>query len=78
MARTNVARISCPNAACALRDRLGRGNVILHGYSKTRWGRRRRYRCKECGRTFSSTTGTVYGRLQHSARRFDRVAALSA
>ncbi len=77
MARTSVTRISCPNDACALHDRRGRGNVVLHGYSNTRWGRRRRYRCKECGRTFSSTTGTVYNRLQHSARRFDRVATLS-
>ena len=77
MARKSVSRVSCPNDTCALHDRRGRGNVVLHGYSKTRWGRRRRYRCKECGRTFSSTTGTAYSRLQHSAGKFERVAALS-
>ena len=77
MTKASVTRISCPNAACALHDRRGRGNVVLHGYSKTRWVRPRRYRCKECGRTFSSTTGTAYSRLQHSAGKFERVAALS-
>jgi hypothetical protein len=41
MARKSVGRVSCPNDTCALHDRRGRSNVVLHGYSKTRWGRRR-------------------------------------
>ena len=70
-------RIACPNQACCLHGRRGRGNIAPHGFAKTRWVRRRRYRCTGCGRTFSATMGTPYSRLQHSARTFDRVVALS-
>jgi hypothetical protein len=40
MARKSVGRVSCPNDTCALHDRRDRSNVVLHGYSKTRWGHR--------------------------------------
>ena len=63
---------SCPNVACLNADR-----VIRHGFYRTRSGRRRRYRCQACGRTFSSTSGTPYHRLQHRRSTFDEVAALS-
>lgn len=53
------------------------GNMVLHGYSKVKWGRRRRYRCKSCGKTFGATTGTPYKRFQRSTRSFDRVAMVS-
>ncbi len=50
---------------------------MLHGFSKVKWGRRRRYRCKKCGKTFGATAGTPYKRLQRPMRTFDRVAALN-
>ncbi|MCA9644614.1 MAG: hypothetical protein KC492_28175 [Myxococcales bacterium] len=40
-------------------------------------GRRRRYRCLRCGRTFGRRTGTVLAGLGCSAREFERVALLS-
>ena len=44
---------------------------------KTKFGKRRRYRCQQCGKTFCSTAGTPYHRLQHCRAMFDEVAALS-
>ena len=52
---------------------LGKGNIIRHSFYITRQGRRRRYRCKECGRTFSSTRGTPYYRLHKPRSLFDEV-----
>lgn len=74
MRRASRRGVSCPSEVCAA---LGRASVAPHGYSKTRWGRRRRYRCTACGRTFGATAGTAYARLQHSTSKFDRVVALS-
>ena len=50
--------------------------IIRHGFYKTRWGKRRRYQCQACGKTFCSTNGTPYYRLQHRRATFDEVAAL--
>ena len=69
--------MTCPNGECKQCGRHDTGNVVLHGYSKVKGGRRRRYRCTACGKTFGARTGTAYERLQHSMRRFDRVVALS-
>jgi transposase-like protein len=69
--------MACPNVACDAHGRRGAGKVASHGYSKVKWGRRRRYRCTACGKTFGATAGSPYERLQHSKRKFDRVATLS-
>lgn len=52
-------------------------NVIRFGFYQTRWGKRRRYRCQTCEKTFCSNTGTPYYRLQHRRATFDQVASLS-
>ncbi len=62
----------CSTATCPKTAR-----VILHGFYKTKSGRCRRYRCTSCGKTFCSTRGTPYYRLQHRRSTFDEVAALS-
>jgi transposase-like protein len=36
-----------------------------------------RYRCRTCGKTFCSNTGTPYHRLQHRRAIFDEVTTLS-
>ena len=69
--------MACPNTACTIHGRRDAGNIALHGYSKVKWGRRRRYRCTACAKNFGATTGTAYKRLQHPKHKFDRVAALS-
>jgi IS1 family transposase len=69
--------LSCPNRECLLAGKAGFGNIIGHGFYKTKWGRRCRYRCSTCGKTFCSNTGTPYHRLQHRRVTFDEVATLS-
>ena len=51
-------------------------NIVGHGWFTTKSGRRRRYRCKICGRTVSTNTGTVYSGLRCTRREFDQVASL--
>src|SRR5262249_19342103 len=68
--------LSCPNKHCRPAKATLR-KVIRYGFYTTRWGKRRRYQCQTCGKTFSSTTATPYYRLQHRRARFDRVASLS-
>ena len=69
--------VFCPFHSCSLFGKKGEENIILHSFYKTSQGRRRRYRCKECGKTFSSTFGTAYYRLQKSKTSFDNVATMS-
>jgi transposase-like protein len=51
--------------------------IVRFGFYSTRWGKRRRFRCKMCRRTFCRNRGTIYYRLQHRRATFDEVAALS-
>jgi IS1 family transposase len=67
----------CPNRDCTLHGRLGQRNIVVHSFYRTTQGRRRRYRCTRCGKTFSSTTGTPYYRLHKPRALFDEVARMS-
>src|SRR4029450_8912347 len=69
--------LSCPNTECALSKDASAERIIRHGVYKTKSGKRRRYRCRTCGKTFCSNAGTPYHRLQHRRATFDEVAALS-
>ena len=51
-------------------------NIVGHGWFTTKSGRRRRYRCKICGGTVSTNTGTAYSGLRCTRREFDQVASL--
>ena len=75
--KKHLKNLACPNQDCPHFNRFTDGNIILHSFYKTRQGRRRRYRCKNCGKTFSSTYGTAYYRLQSSRAAFDQVAKMS-
>ena len=69
-----IDEIACCNPGC---DNFGKPglNIVGHGWFATKSGRRRRYRCKVCGQTLSTNTGTAYG-LRCSRREFDQVASL--
>ncbi len=67
----------CPNAECPCHTDNKPGKVVTHGFYNSRAGKRRRYRCFICGKTFCSTKNTPYYRLQHRRSKFDEVAALS-
>ncbi len=73
MKRSKKSSRCCPNPDCSFKGQLGKGNIIRHSFYTTTQGRRRRYRCKECGRTFSSTHGTPYYRLHKPRSLFDEV-----
>src|ERR1019366_2611031 len=72
-----MKKLRCPNVTWLLQTKPSLGMVICFGFYPTRWGRRRRFRCKGCGRTFCRNRGTVYHRFQHRRATFDEVAALS-
>ena len=69
--------LSCPNRHCPPSGKGDVGAIIRHGFYMTRSGKRRRYQCRSCGKTFCSTIGKPYYRLQHRRTVFDEVAALS-
>src|SRR5688572_17096847 len=67
----------CPNQKCLPPTNSSERRIIRFGFYQTRWGKRRRFRCRICRRTFCRNRGTVYYRLQHRRATFDAVAALS-
>jgi IS1 family transposase len=50
--------------------------VVKHSLQRLKRGVRRRYLCKSCRKTFCSTTGTAYHKIQKSRRMFDWVVSL--
>ena len=44
----------CPNLDCPARGQSGEGNIGIHSR------RDQRYRCRECGKTFTATKGTPF------------------
>ena len=74
MKRKPVKDPCCLNLDCALHGQFGKSNVIRHSFYKTSQVRRRRYLCKACEKTFGSTAGTPYYRLQKPRATFDEVA----
>ena len=69
--------LRCANQQCPLWERSTAESIICYGFYQTRWGKRHRYRCKGCGKTFCRNSRTLYHRLQHRRATFDEVAALS-
>ncbi len=67
---------ACPDEVCRQRKDVGT-KVVRHGFFRVRCGRRRRYRCLCCERTFSRRTNTAIFGLWCSSRVFERVAHLS-
>ena len=72
-----MKRLHCPNANCLPQTESSMRMTIGFGFCQTRRGKRKRFRCKCCGRTFCRNSGTVYDRLQHRCVTFGQVAALS-
>ena len=67
----------CQNEKCQDHSKFGEGNIIRHSKYKTRQGRRRRYLCKTCKKTFCSTKGTPYYRLHKPRSVFDEVVQMT-
>ncbi len=69
-------KLFCPNSRCELNGALSKGNIVRHGFLTVKFGRRRRYRCTACGKTFGINTNTPYQRIQSPRTLFDRVVEL--
>jgi transposase-like protein len=48
----------CPNMSCPARRQVGKENIRVHSQKDKRWI------CEVCGRTFTTTTGTIFYRLR--------------
>ncbi len=66
-----------PNMTCPAEECGPECCVVRHGFQKTKTGRRRRYRCRGCDRTFTARTNSTYKGLHCSSTKFDLVAHLS-
>jgi len=67
----------CQNEKCQDHSKFGEGNIIRHSKCKTRQGRRWRWLCKTCKKTFCSTKGTPYYRLHKPLSVFDEVVQMT-
>jgi transposase-like protein/IS1 family transposase len=67
--------VACGKPDC---DNVGKPgiNIVRFGWFTTKSGRRQRYRCKVCGETLSTNTGTAYAGLHCSRNEFDLVPSL--
>lgn len=77
MKRKSRPNRSCPNPKCSDHGKVGHGNVIRHSMYVTKSGRRRRFLCKTCGKTFASTSETPYYRLHKPRSDFDQVVQMT-
>lgn len=62
----------CPNPHCPARGHVGKGNIVVHSR------RDGRYKCQECGQTFTATKGTPFYRLRHRQEVVVQVVTLLA
>lgn len=54
----NPQKEFCPNLDCHARGHVGRGNISIHSQIEER------FRCRECGQTFSARKGSIFYRLR--------------
>jgi len=70
--------MTCPNSKCTLYDQSNRANIRLHSFYKLKsGGKRRRFRCTCCGKTFCIRIRSPYYRLHLSPIVFDEAAHMS-
>lgn len=62
----------CPNMDCPARGQSGKGNIVVHSRKE------RRFRCRQCRKTFAASTGTPFYRLHKPADTFTLVVTLLA
>lgn len=62
----------CHNEKCESYGLKGKGNIVIHSKKE------KRYKCKDCGKTFSQTKGTVFYNKQHNVDIIKLVVGLSA
>ena len=73
---SSIRTKACANPECDNFDKCGQ-RIGCHGWFTTKTGRKRRYRCKICGATASTNTGTPYAGLRCTRNEFDQVAQMT-
>ena len=68
----NPEKIFCPNIDCPARGQNGKGNICIHSQKE------KRYVCKVCQQTFTTTKGTIFYRLRTEPQTVLLVIALLA
>lgn len=68
----NPRELFCPNMDCPARGQVGKGSIHTHSLKEKRWT------CKVCGQTFTTTTGTIFYRLHHAPEVVIQVITLLA
>ena len=68
----NPTEIFCPNLECSARGEEGKGNIKIHSQKQ------KRYKCKECGKTFTESKGTVFYRMKYEEEIITKVITLIA
>jgi transposase-like protein len=71
-AKMNPQEQFCPNMECSARGKVGEGNITIHSPKEGR------FKCKQCGKTFSRTTGTPLYGLKKASDVFVMVVTLLA
>src|SRR5258707_2210028 len=67
----------CPHAACPSTRSATPTAFVRQSFPRTGAGRKQRWRCKSCGRTFTRRAGTLYHRLRLPASKLDLALTLS-
>ncbi len=68
----NLEDVFCQNEACPDKHKRGGGNIVAHSQ------KRRRCKCRSCGRTFSYRRGTLFAGLRTEEERVMLVVTLVA
>jgi transposase-like protein/IS1 family transposase len=68
----DLATVFCPNLDCPARGQMGQGNISIHSRKE------QRLICKQCHKTFTTTTGTAFYRLHTPAETVSLVLTLMA
>jgi transposase-like protein/IS1 family transposase len=68
----NPAEQVCSNVHCAISGHVGQGNIVSHGQNPPR------YKCKQCGATFTPTKNTALYRSHKPKTEFVQVTTLLA
>ena len=63
----NPTEVFCPNMECLARGEVGKGNIKIHSQKE------KRYKCKECKKTFAESKGTMYYRIHKIKQEIDLV-----
>jgi len=77
MAAIDLNKLKCKNEICKEFGKQKADQIKTYGFYKTALGKRRRFICRSCKKTFSMNTGTPYSGLRKSKNTFDKVAISS-